>query len=204
MKKKCNRCGEEKPLSEYYKNKTTVNGYQGQCKTCMLEKAAAARLKKGHKPRYSDRTERQIKLGLRNCTVCGAEFEEDKSREWASHCEPCRKIKRAAKYKKQWAERKMAIESRSKLDTVYQIVEGLPGDEEITAHQLQEMRPELFENVNYASYCLSELHRQGHIGRRVLKNDIGLKRYAYKAQLKSDDRIENDMINSWRPANASA
>jgi len=32
--KKCYRCGEEKPLSEYHKNKGNVDGYNGVCKSC--------------------------------------------------------------------------------------------------------------------------------------------------------------------------
>jgi len=35
--KKCSKCGIEKPLSEFNKNKTTKDGFQFYCKVCRLE-----------------------------------------------------------------------------------------------------------------------------------------------------------------------
>ena len=32
--KKCTKCGEQKPLSEYYKNKSNKDGHQKRCKPC--------------------------------------------------------------------------------------------------------------------------------------------------------------------------
>lgn len=34
MTKVCNTCGQNKPLSEYYKNSWTKSGYRGDCKSC--------------------------------------------------------------------------------------------------------------------------------------------------------------------------
>lgn len=35
--KTCSKCGEEKPLSEYYKNKSAKDGYRNHCKKCVTE-----------------------------------------------------------------------------------------------------------------------------------------------------------------------
>lgn len=39
MSKNCNKCGAEKPLSEFYKNKATKDGLTTHCKSCMLQYA---------------------------------------------------------------------------------------------------------------------------------------------------------------------
>ena len=36
--KKCSKCSIEKPLTEFYKHKTTKDGLNSQCKTCTLNK----------------------------------------------------------------------------------------------------------------------------------------------------------------------
>lgn len=38
LKKKCNKCGEEKLLNEYHKNKLNKDGYMNICKVCVLSK----------------------------------------------------------------------------------------------------------------------------------------------------------------------
>lgn len=32
--KTCSKCGDDKPLSEYYKDRSTKDGYKASCKTC--------------------------------------------------------------------------------------------------------------------------------------------------------------------------
>jgi len=36
-KKKCPKCGKEKPLSEFYHNRTKADKHSGICKQCQLE-----------------------------------------------------------------------------------------------------------------------------------------------------------------------
>lgn len=35
--KKCSKCGEEKPLSEFHRNRTKKYGVQNECKCCVLQ-----------------------------------------------------------------------------------------------------------------------------------------------------------------------
>jgi hypothetical protein len=35
--KTCNKCHQEKPLSEFYKDKTSKDGHGGRCKECARE-----------------------------------------------------------------------------------------------------------------------------------------------------------------------
>lgn len=44
MEKKCNKCGEVKPLEMFCKNKTTKDGHGRECKQCASERAKAMRL----------------------------------------------------------------------------------------------------------------------------------------------------------------
>lgn len=39
MKKKCNECNEEKPLSEFHKHAASKDGLQTTCKSCRIEKS---------------------------------------------------------------------------------------------------------------------------------------------------------------------
>lgn len=38
--KKCSKCGEHKPLGEYYKRSDTKSGYHAQCKKCVIAKVS--------------------------------------------------------------------------------------------------------------------------------------------------------------------
>ena len=50
--KTCRRCGEHKPLTEYYKHKRTADGYRGECKSCIREMSAEWTAK--NKERYEE------------------------------------------------------------------------------------------------------------------------------------------------------
>lgn len=41
--KKCNKCGEVKPVSDFYKNKRTKDGLSYACRDCMYENKAEQR-----------------------------------------------------------------------------------------------------------------------------------------------------------------
>lgn len=47
-KKRCSKCGELKPLSEYYRKADTKDGYTGCCKACIAQQRAE-RYQAGHK-----------------------------------------------------------------------------------------------------------------------------------------------------------
>ena len=49
MLKKCNRCGEIKPIENFNKNKTTRDGYQGYCRIC------TAKYHREYRQRHPDR-----------------------------------------------------------------------------------------------------------------------------------------------------
>lgn len=60
--KRCGRCGEWKPLSDFFRDKTRASQYQSYCKRCKLEARRINREKRWHKAVDS--------LGGR-CIVCG-------------------------------------------------------------------------------------------------------------------------------------
>jgi hypothetical protein len=53
--KRCNTCGQIKPLSMFYKRTDRRNGYKSDCKDCILEKREAYRLSKGIQPYYENK-----------------------------------------------------------------------------------------------------------------------------------------------------
>lgn len=40
--KKCGKCGEVKPLSEFHRNRTTPDGLQWECKPCVIARVKAS------------------------------------------------------------------------------------------------------------------------------------------------------------------
>jgi hypothetical protein len=53
--KRCIHCGEEKPLTEYYKHSAMADGHLGSCKTCVRAYVSANRAKNIDKVREYDR-----------------------------------------------------------------------------------------------------------------------------------------------------
>lgn len=43
--KVCNKCGQEKPITEFQKSKTCSDGHVGQCNACINERVRARRMK---------------------------------------------------------------------------------------------------------------------------------------------------------------
>ena len=57
--KKCSRCGQEKPTSDYHKDNRNPDGLYGWCKDCARAKAREYRAKNVEKVRESQRRSRQ-------------------------------------------------------------------------------------------------------------------------------------------------
>jgi hypothetical protein len=68
--KRCSKCGEEKPLAEFGKNKSRRDGLQSYCKSCVKINSKERRHKKGAKPR---KTAGQCSAGMKICLNCGKE-----------------------------------------------------------------------------------------------------------------------------------
>ena len=50
--KTCNKCDEEKELSEFYKDKKMVDGFRGNCKTCHIKQVTPSAHKQYHEYGY--------------------------------------------------------------------------------------------------------------------------------------------------------
>lgn len=99
--KRCRKCGEEKPVSEFYR---CSRWYEGSCKSCKsLSDKLRREMRKG-------RTDEEIYGKLppelfKQCTSCGeikliSEFVKHRSKQdgYASHCKKCVSTKRKKSY----------------------------------------------------------------------------------------------------------
>lgn len=95
--KRCSKCGEVKPVGEFYKNRTGRDGLQHYCKICGLEKykkyyeenkdIVNVRLKKYYrcvkKPTCPVVGRRGAEFVILICPICGKEFRQRKSKvDW--------------------------------------------------------------------------------------------------------------------------
>lgn len=97
--KTCTKCGETKPLDEFYRDRAARDGRKSYCKRCREEQRGSPR-------QIEQRAERarQVAQGVRICTRCGVEKSVDeyypakRSRDGsASRCkECCREARRVA------------------------------------------------------------------------------------------------------------
>lgn len=56
--KVCTKCGEEKPVSEFYRNQTRADGYQTWCKSCHYKKRKTRRPVKPEKTTKARKAEK--------------------------------------------------------------------------------------------------------------------------------------------------
>jgi hypothetical protein len=56
IKKRCNKCGEEKELSEFAENKRCLDGHEGSCRKCRLKRGKELRDKKATARKSGKRT----------------------------------------------------------------------------------------------------------------------------------------------------
>jgi hypothetical protein len=73
--KRCTKCSEDKPLSEFYRSNTRKAGYMSRCKPC------------SYTPR--PRNPRLNEEGLRFCPRCGEYKDPTLYYATASYCPPC-------------------------------------------------------------------------------------------------------------------
>lgn len=90
-RKRCSRCGEEKPLSEFYRRARSPDGLQSWCKACSL-----CAVKKFHQQEGRSVVHRSVKYGLTKeevrlmllipvCQACGAPLPDSYSQKF-DHC----------------------------------------------------------------------------------------------------------------------
>ncbi len=100
--KNCNKCGIEKPLSEYYKNAITKDGHHGECKPCNNARAKKwykdnpdrgkhNRLKKHYGISFSKYLE-MLKDQNNKCLICNCELLQDKN-TCIDHCHTTNKVR---------------------------------------------------------------------------------------------------------------
>ena len=58
MRKRCSSCGEEKPITEFNRNRAMRDGYQNQCRSC--NKASATKARKRNPQVYRDAERRRF------------------------------------------------------------------------------------------------------------------------------------------------
>ena len=97
--KKCTKCGKQKPLSEFYKQKITLDGFAYKCKACanMYVKHWKINNPKKHKihqkrrdlkSKYSlslEQFNKMLVLQDNKCEVCNTTFKNEKSTH-VDHC----------------------------------------------------------------------------------------------------------------------
>jgi hypothetical protein len=100
--KKCNACGKQKPLSEFYKNKITKDGHHGECKPCNKTRATKwyknnlnrnknTRLNKSYGislEQYLQMLEKQEN----KCAICDIKLTKDRH-TCVDHCHSTNKIR---------------------------------------------------------------------------------------------------------------
>lgn len=71
--KRCVRCETSKPLSEFYRNSHSSDGYQSYCKACAEEATRRSREKnaEAQRLRWAEKLARPAEDGVKTCTKCG-------------------------------------------------------------------------------------------------------------------------------------
>jgi hypothetical protein len=80
IEKRCTKCSELKPISEFYKHKSSPDGRTWYCKVCI----------NGENKRRSK--ERKPNPNARACTKCGLFKEASEYRDFRNQCKACEKI----------------------------------------------------------------------------------------------------------------
>ena len=104
--KKCTCCGEEKPLSAFYRSKSKKSGYKSHCKSCVSDQRkdyykSPEGYKKKIEKSWRDKgmvfTIEEYGTLLENqnygCGICGAKSNRNGSRLCVDHCHTTGKIR---------------------------------------------------------------------------------------------------------------
>jgi hypothetical protein len=89
--KTCIKCGESKPLSEFYKNIVNRDGKHHRCKKCMIDYQGT----RHYRVKYNmTREDRQNLIDQQNgqCAICGYFFKSEKHTH-IDHCHTTGKIR---------------------------------------------------------------------------------------------------------------
>ena len=89
--KSCIKCGESKPLSEFYKHPYKKDGKQSHCKTCMIETTSTRQYRVKYNMTREDR-DSMIKSQNYQCAICGYFFKSEKHTH-IDHCHTTGKIR---------------------------------------------------------------------------------------------------------------
>ena len=89
--KTCIKCGESKPLSDFYKNSITKDGKHSYCKKCLIDFSGT----RHYRVKYNmTREDRQKLIDQQNsqCAICGYFFKSEKHTH-IDHCHITGKIR---------------------------------------------------------------------------------------------------------------
>lgn len=90
--KTCNRCGEQKPLTEFYNHKNTKDGKRTECKSCkrIQSSGSSRKLRTGCTPEQYD-----YLYAKQNgcCAICGVHASELTKALSADHCHTTLKVR---------------------------------------------------------------------------------------------------------------
>ncbi len=144
--KVCNKCGEEKPLEEFGKNRTRSDGYTRQCKKCRQEyrrryrKNNPDKVRKQARDQYSRHSDVILKINKKYSDAHKEEIREYKKQWYEDNRD------HVVEYKKKWAEENkenIAIkrkiyneENKEKISINVKIKSKLPASFNSYAHNL--------------------------------------------------------------------
>lgn len=90
--KTCTKCGELKPLTEFYNRRTVENGKRPECKSCKRIQATGSsrKLKTGCTPEQYD----ELYIKQKGCcAICGKHASEQSKALSADHCHTTQKVR---------------------------------------------------------------------------------------------------------------
>lgn len=79
----CTLCGEEKELSEFYKNKGMPSGYANQCKTCVKARSKIREQELRKNPEWVEKEKERAREKYLRLGYCEKQKEWDEKRPWS-------------------------------------------------------------------------------------------------------------------------